>query len=166
VVPLLDVQANRILYPMLPGLSLAMGTAILGIARPRWLPSLVTTVTALVLAVMSVHQIGYWLDPIRLWERDTAYAPSRWRPWVNYTVELAEHGRWREATSAIGKAEALAPDNPTVLYNAAAIAAARTDGRRDPSLARRKLAGALRSNPTHARSLQLLLTLNRNLPPQ
>lgn len=157
VVPLLDVHATRILYFPLTGMALLAACGLDTVSRKRKGLATAIGVAASIFFSLRTHaQIDLWRDPLEFWRRNTVEAPSRWRSWTNYGIELAERKRWTEAWEAVMRAEAIAPKEPQVLYNAAAISAVREDGLRDLSGAAAKLETALVLDPSHARSKRLL----------
>ncbi|HLG19084.1 MAG TPA: hypothetical protein VI895_04615 [Bdellovibrionota bacterium] len=160
VVPMLDLQATRLLYPAIPGLSLAFASVLSAFTERRaWVGWSAATLLFLFFGWRSSQQIYLWAHPLELWQADTREAPSRWRAWLDLTIELAERKRWAEADEAISRAEALNPKNASVLYNSAAIAATRTDGKKDKALAVERLKTALEVDPHHRRSERLLRQL-------
>ncbi len=160
VVPLLDLHATRILFPMLPGLSLSLAALIALLYKKKETWALVlTTVLLTFFATRTVGQIEVWNDPVALWTQDIGAAPSRWRAWLNLSVELAERKQWSKATTAIDQAFFLAPEEPSVLYNAAAISAYREDGKKDRTYALDLLRKTLEIKPNHVRSKELITRL-------
>ena len=157
VVPLLDQQGTRLLYAMLPGISLATAALLLKLsekARP-WAISLILVFSGF-LAWRTHEQIALWQDPVALWAADAHAAPSRFRAWINLGVELGERGRWAEAQAALERAERLEPNHVDVPYNLAVVWAVRTDGLRNRDLALEKLRTALRLSPGHRRTRVLI----------
>ncbi|MFH1018485.1 MAG: tetratricopeptide repeat protein [Pseudomonadota bacterium] len=165
VVPLLDLQATRVLYPMLVGLSLFTVAFLNGVWFERKRLTYVLSIgLVFLMASLARGEIRVWMDPVALWRRDAHFAPSRFRSWVNYAIELGERGRWDEAESAIGRAAALEPHHPSVLYNAAVINGTRPGSKRDVPLALRELNELLRIDPAHERGKALKTRLERENP--
>lgn len=162
IVPVLDVQASRILFPMVPAIAFTTEQTLakyLGRFSKSYVALL--GVAFLGLGIMTAHQIQVWQMPLKVWERNAKHAPSRWRTWVNLAVESAEAGQWEKAHRAILQARRLAPDRPEVLYNQAAIYAVRKDGKRSRAKAIFYLRKALAKDPSHPRAQNLLRRLTQ-----
>ncbi len=156
-VPVLDVHASRILFPMVPALALATHFVLvkyLGEIRKAYVVAL--SILLIGFSSLTFHNIQVWQEPLRVWERNARQAPSRWRTWVNLAVECGESGKWRKAHKAILQARRLAPERPEVLYNQAVIYAVRKDAQRNLKLAKHFLLEALKRDPHHKRAQQLL----------
>lgn len=157
IVPLLDLQASRIFYPMLPGLALAFSFGIYSLEKlsKRKIAWFIMAITVFLFSWRTYEQIHLWKDPIALWQANVQAAPSRWRAWLNLGVEFAEKKRWEEASKALSQAHKLSPNRVEVLYNMAAIAALRNDGKQDTEEAKKKLKKVLQFNPNHTRAKKL-----------
>lgn len=164
IVPLLDVHASRFFYPMLPWCALAAGSAIsrLNLNTARW--RALALAILFPMTVLTAFHIHRWQDPLRVWQADVKAAPSRWRAWLNYGVELGERARWSEATDALDRAYAIEPTQPSVPYNQAVVAYVRQDGKQDLAFTELKLQETLRLNPEHARAKKLLEKLIHSPP--
>lgn len=115
VVPLLDVQATRFLFPALAPMALML--AIVARKVPR---AFLVGLCALFIATTTL-ELALWTQPVALWKKNAAHAPSRWRLWLNLAIEHAERKQWPEALSAVEKAYERAPEENAVIFNRLAI---------------------------------------------
>ncbi|MFH1262108.1 MAG: tetratricopeptide repeat protein [Pseudomonadota bacterium] len=162
-IALRDQQSTRLLYPMLPGLSLCaavwLGSLLESSRRTR---AILSILVLLVFAWRTKEEINLWRNPVELWRKNTEAAPTKWRSWLNLGIEYGESGRWTQAQESFERAGRLEPIRPEISYNLGVVWAERTDGQRNLALAHRNLEDALRFDPGHARARWLLDRLEKS----
>jgi tetratricopeptide (TPR) repeat protein len=154
-IPMLDEQSSRILYMMLPGLSLWL-TCLLYARLPMKIGVAAMIPFLLFFAWRTHEQITLWQRPVDLWRKNCEAAPSRWRSWANLAVELAEEKRWNEAEEALQKAKQLDPNHPEIEYNEAAFIYLKDHSEQNRKLAEAKLHALLSRWPHHQKAKELL----------
>lgn len=157
VMPLLDIQATRMLFPALAGAGLMLSMLGAYLFRVHRKVGIAWMVCLLVLlSTLTYQELHLWKNPRALWEKNVKIAPSRWRLWLNLAIEYAEHREWSKAKRAVDQAFVLAPQESSVIYNRAAVYFSEPLEKEKVAESFAHLRALVSKNPQHVRGAALL----------
>ncbi len=145
LIPLNQVFAEHRLYASEPGLVLALGAALAGLAGRarlgRWAavprgrgPAWIAAGLALVLGARSFLRCLDWQDRETLWRATIATDPLSFRAWAELGQALGEKGDEEGALEAFRRAHQLYPTSPGIAVNLAEYLVRAGTRKGDPSL--------------------------------
>jgi uncharacterized protein (TIGR02996 family) len=115
IAPVRDGMAEHRLYLALPGLLLALASAMAPALEARRSVRAAATVILVVLAAMTFQRNRQWREPVTLWQEAVDHSPGAWQAHLGYADWLREAGQCDRASAEYREVLRLSPGNETAV---------------------------------------------------